>query len=128
MWTQFMDMHSGGGLKVPPYEYIYIEAPEEKAIEIFEKKFNRNPFNITCSCCGEDYSTNEKLHLDQLTGYERGCLHIGSIESGIYRYIEKGDTIPEGWQLRDQAFRPKYIPLDEYLKQPHIKVVYREDF
>ena len=27
MWTRFMDMHSGGGMKEPPYEYIFIEAP-----------------------------------------------------------------------------------------------------
>ena len=34
-WTRFMDMHSGGGTKEKPFEYIYIQAPEKEAKVIF---------------------------------------------------------------------------------------------
>lgn len=37
-WTRFMDLHSGGETKIPPYEYIFIEAPEEEARKIFEQQ------------------------------------------------------------------------------------------
>jgi len=60
MWIEFFDMHSGGKAKLPPYEEIYIEAAsQEKAEIIFYNRFNRNPNNITCRCCGEDYSVYE---------------------------------------------------------------------
>lgn len=71
MFTRFFDMHSGGGTKIPPYDYIYIEAPLEEAVQIFSEKFGRNPYNVTCSCCGEDYSIDESESLEEVTDYER---------------------------------------------------------
>lgn len=59
MWTEFMDMHSGGGTKEEPYEYIFIEAPREEAIIIFYNRFGHNPERVTCTCCGDDYSITE---------------------------------------------------------------------
>jgi hypothetical protein len=57
MWVLFMDMHSGGGLKRPPYEKIYIEANSAiEAEEIFKEKVGCNPHKVTCECCGQDYS------------------------------------------------------------------------
>lgn len=71
MWTQFMDMHSGGGCKETPYEYIYIEALREEAEVIFFNRFGHNPNRVTCTCCGEDYSISSHEDLIQLTDYNR---------------------------------------------------------
>lgn len=54
MWTRFSDMHSGGYQKLE-YGDIYIELPEAEAAEYFEAKFDRNPYGVTCDCCGSDY-------------------------------------------------------------------------
>lgn len=86
MWTQFMDMHSGGGSK-ENYDYIYIEAPEAEAIVIFYNRFGHNPHRVTCTCCGSDYSIYEYEELDQATAFERGC---------DYAYFNKeGNEVPE---------------------------------
>lgn len=53
-WTMFMDMHSGGSLKLKS-DQIWIEAPEEEAVDLFEGIFGRDPHYVTCSCCGSDY-------------------------------------------------------------------------
>lgn len=58
MWTKFDDMYSGGSKKLEWCE-IYIELPEKKAAAYFESKFDRNPYNTTCSCCGQDYWIEE---------------------------------------------------------------------
>lgn len=58
-WTQFWDMHSGGGLKEEPYNMIYIEAPEDVAKTIFFNKFGHNPERVSCTCCGDDYGIYE---------------------------------------------------------------------
>lgn len=57
-WTRFFDMNSGGGCKLGT-DIIWIEANEEKAIELFERIFGRDPNNVTCSCCGSDYYVYE---------------------------------------------------------------------
>ena len=99
-WTQFMDMHSGGRQKLD-WAYIYIEAKEEDAAKVFMHRFGRNPNNITCSCCGEDYSFYEQGdELQQASGFERHCLYEGK-ERG---YIEVSDK-----------YR-KLIPFEEWLE------------
>lgn len=70
-WTQFMDMHSGGGSK-EDQQYIYIEAPGREAVVIFYNRFGHNPHRVTCTCCGSDYSISESATLDEATQYERG--------------------------------------------------------
>ena len=55
IYTLFSDMHSGGGSKLGNDE-IYIEAPEGEAANLFEEMFDRCPYNVTCTCCGPDYS------------------------------------------------------------------------
>lgn len=87
MWTQFMDMHSGGGSK-EDWEYIYIEAPEEEAKVIFYNRFDHNPERVTCTCCGDDYSISESNTLEKATAYERGC-RWDKEESG---YIDEPDN------------------------------------
>ena len=58
MWTKFFDMNSGGSEKTD-WTTIYIELPEDEATEYFEKRFGRDPHNVTCSCCGSDFIVYE---------------------------------------------------------------------
>lgn len=59
VWTKFTDMHSGGGCKLG-FEEIWVEAPECSAVDLFEKIFKRDPNNVTCNCCGEDFWYGEE--------------------------------------------------------------------
>ena len=69
-WTNFWDMHSGGGQK-EEWSQIYIEAPESEARVIFYNRFGHSPDRVTCTCCGEDYAVNEYDTLDEATEYHR---------------------------------------------------------
>jgi len=69
-WTQFWDMHSGGGQKLD-WAKIYIEAPEQEAVSVFYSRFRRNPNRVTCTCCGPDYSITESETLEEATEYHR---------------------------------------------------------
>ena len=129
-WTQFMDMSSGGGRKEPPYNYIYIEANKDEAITIFYNRFGHNPYRVSCTCCGKDYSINEETDLKQATGFERGCSYGGPPRGadGLYterneqgRYMEKGEPVPEGWEV-DGSWQ-KYMTLEEYMKKDTILII-----
>ena len=135
-WTHFRDMHSGGGTKVDGYQHIYIEAPEDEATEEFRQRFNRDPMNVTCQCCGPDYSIDEWPSLKQATGYERNCRNIKTPkdEDGRYMnylpevrenyYLEPDEEPPEGFVV-DDKFSPfgDHIPLDEYVEQDDVLVI-----
>jgi hypothetical protein len=70
--TRFMDMHSGGKLKTP-FTHIYIDEPLKKAVGTFKNLFKRDPNNITCKCCGEDFIYEQYDSLEEATAYDRGC-------------------------------------------------------
>jgi hypothetical protein len=70
-WTQFWDMHSGGGQK-HTHAKIYIQAPEAEAKVIFYNRFGTNPDRVSCTCCGEDYSIKQSANLLDATAYHRG--------------------------------------------------------
>lgn len=70
MWTHFWDMSSGGSTKLD-WDHIYIEAKKSEARKIFEKKFDRDPDNVTCDCCGADYVVEEYEVLEKATEYQR---------------------------------------------------------
>jgi len=70
--TRFMDMHSGGKLKTP-FTHIYVDAPLKKALEIFKDTFKRDPDNVTCKCCGEDFVYEQYDSLEEATAYDRNC-------------------------------------------------------
>lgn len=111
MWTRFMDMHSGGSTKEEPYQYIFIEAPEEEAKIIFFNRFGHNPERVTCTCCGDDYSISDAPTLEEATGFDRGC-HYDKKEE---RYVERSSE--------DRFSLNKYQALDEYLKRDDILIV-----
>lgn len=131
MWTSFWDMNSGGGIKEPPYDKIYIEAPEEEAKVIFYNRFGHNPERVTCTCCGEDYTIDSHEDLAQLTGFHRGCRNISlkkydeKNKTWDSRYIEKGEEteVPNGYKLSKAWASDKYMTLAEYEKQEHVLVI-----
>lgn len=104
-WTRFFDMYSGGGLKEPPYEHIYIEAPKEEACVIFYNRFGHSPTRVSCACCGDDYSISTDESLRILTAYDRGCkwdeesktwlekAATGRTFQSLRRYVKRKDVL-----------------------------------
>lgn len=133
-WTRFMDMHSGGGTKEPPYNHIYIEAPEAEAVVIFYNRFGHSPSRVTCTCCGEDYSTSEAATLESASGYDRGCAFAYFRPDGTEceqdeacvksKGMKKGYTT--GYAERpdepERSYRP-YITVAEYLAKGEALVI-----
>jgi len=116
MWTQFMDMHSGGGTKEAPYEYIYIEAPRDEAEVIFYNRFGHSPSRVTCTCCGEDYSVTQSKTLEEATGYERGCLF--SKDKDVNTWVD----------IPDSGYRgQRYMPLGVYKELPSVLIIEAKD-
>jgi hypothetical protein len=100
MWTHFYDLHSGGDQKLD-WQHIYIERPEDVAEVVFERLFNRDPYNVTCDCCGCDYSVTEHESLEEATEAERNS---------------------DGIVPRDVA-----VPLAEYINRPDVKVIFAHE-
>ena len=136
-WTTFWDMHSGGNLKEPPYEKIYIELPREPAIAEFIDRFGHDPTNVACQCCGQNYSISTDVSLKQATGYHRNCetLKTPRDENGRFKnsdpvirknlYLDPDDEIPEGYEKKDRVFprTSDWIPLEEYIEKDTVKVI-----
>ena len=59
MWTLFLDGRSGGGVKIKKYECVCIELPISLAMVVFYRRFKRDPYHITCECCGQDFDIYE---------------------------------------------------------------------
>lgn len=134
MWTRFMDMHSGGGQKLD-WAYIFIEAPENEAMLIFQNMFDRNPNRVTCTCCGDDYSTGEHETLEQATAYDRGCAYVYVDPDG--KEVPESEAFISGKGLVNgckgmyaeractkYSFSKGYMSLPEYLEKGGKKVVY----
>lgn len=135
IWTQFHDMHSGGGQKLQ-WAHIYIEAPEKEAAIIFQNAFGRNPHRVTCTCCGADYSLTESESLAQASGYERNCRTLATpkLPDGRYDnsnpvlrerlYLEDGEEPPTGFKVDTRWPRAgAYVSLANYIKQPSVKII-----
>lgn len=105
-WTHFWDMCSGGTQK-ENFAHCFIEAPIAEARTVFYTRFGHNPDCVTCTCCGEDYSTSEGSYLS-VTGYHRGLRSLKQkrrkdgryipIPSDVDFYLEPGIPVPEGWE------------------------------
>lgn len=106
-WTQFWDMHSGGGQKLD-WSMIYIEAPKDEAEVIFQNLFGRNPHRVTCTCCGSDYSLNED---------EAWVIGKGLKPGYTSGYVEGQSKYPGEAPLT----------LEQYLAKDDVKVVYAKD-
>lgn len=111
MFFEFWDTGSGGTLKAPPYKMIYIEALSLKdAVNIFVERFDVDPYNVSCRCCGQDYSIESNESLEILTCFNRNA-HYNETEE---RYIEEQDP-EKTWA--------EYVSLEEYLKQPNVLLI-----
>lgn len=112
-WTRFMDMHSGGPAKEPPYERIYIEAPEGEAAVIFFNRFGHNPERVSCTCCGDDYSISEEPTFAQASAYDRGCA-----------YDKEAKAYVEGPRYRSYSGTyEKLRTVEEYEAEPNVLVI-----
>lgn len=110
-WTLFWDMHSGGMAKEPPYEKIYIEAPEKEAKVIFYNRFGHNPDRVSCTCCGEDYSVSEHESLEQASGFHRNCKHKEN------KWVEE----PKSSRAKN------YQTVEEYKKNKDVLVIHASE-
>jgi hypothetical protein len=120
VWTQFWDMHSGGGTKEPPYDQIYIEAAREEAESIFYAKFGHSPSRVSCTCCGQDYSIDEHETIEDATAYHRGCRW----DDETNKYVDEPEEEPEEGEPR-RTFNP-YLTVEEYEEKGDVLFV-RED-
>jgi len=105
-----MDMHSGGSSK-EKWEYIYIEAPKNRAVVIFYNRFGHNPYRVTCTCCGEDYVVYEYETFTEASAYDRGCRWDKSAK----RYIEEA--------RRPRGIHNIYQTEDEYKSSKEVLVI-----
>jgi len=134
-WTHFHDMHSGGGIKEPPYGHIYIEAPKEEAEIIFYNRFGHSPNRVTCTCCGEDYSVSEHADLTQATGYERNLRAVEQkrgtdgrylpLPPGVNYYLEPGEDPPDGYNVDKSriGLRGGGLTLEEFVARKNVLVI-----
>ncbi len=81
MYTKFYDMSSGGSKKLGACT-IFIEATKDKAVDLFERIFGRDPCNVTCQCCGSDYSVYETENKPDVGDWVVSKDDIARFESG----------------------------------------------
>lgn len=109
MVFKFTDMNSGGMMK-SKYKTILIECYNQtEAIELFEGRFDRNPRNITCTCCGWDYSISEYDSFEDATSLDRMCQMSQDYET----FSEKPSTDDDAKYF---SKFDKYVTFDEYLE------------
>lgn len=121
-WTSFWDMHSGGSQKLS-HGLIVIEGARSEAERVFRERFDRDPHNVTCDCCGSDYLVDEHVSLEQATGYHRGCSNLATPRDSNGRcrqpddpwfhehyYVEPGDV--------EEAHRRGYIVEEPAVSRP----------
>ena len=109
MVFKFTDMNSGGFTK-SKYKTILIDCDNEtEAIELFEARFDRHPRNITCNCCGYDYSISDFDSLEDATALDRMCQMSQDYET----FQEKPSTDEDAEYF--SKFN-KYVTFDEYIE------------
>jgi hypothetical protein len=66
-WTRFVDNRDCDDDGIP--RYVYIEAPEDQAVEIFEQIFDINPrLTPCCEDCGHAFKTFEGDTIEEAAG------------------------------------------------------------
>jgi hypothetical protein len=134
MWTQFWDMHSGGGRK-EKWSRIYIEASIDEAEVIFYNRFGHNPNRVSCTCCGSDYSIDEYESLEQATAYHRGCKYTYMKDGKEVLESEawiRGKGLQEGyWQgyieEPDGNSFHEYMTLDEFEHENNVLIIRKDE-
>lgn len=137
MWTQFWDMHSGGSQK-EKFSQCFIEAPEKEAKIIFYNRFGHNPERVTCTCCGEDYSTSEYKTLKEATAFQRNCAYVYTDRNGNEVKQDEAWVIGKGLKKgynagyveradKNRSYAGEYLTLSEYVKHADVCVIYAKD-
>jgi hypothetical protein len=67
----FGDTNSHGYRKIKGIADIYMEVKEGTASEAFQKYFGRNPDNMSCECCCEDFIYDEYDTLKEASSFHR---------------------------------------------------------
>lgn len=96
-WTRFLDMSSGGREKLE-WSTILIEAPEDEAVRIFKARFHRDPYNVTCGCCGDDYIISEHDGPTEQPGFSTHIIRAEDI-----RPEAPEDQFPVGASVKDNT-------------------------
>jgi hypothetical protein len=99
-WTSFEDSHSGGDVKITidgvDIEFIYIEAPEKEAREVFDRafsKYNAFSYGESCDCCTPDFHVEVHETLGGASASERGCDgRARAIYQTVDEYIARKDV------------------------------------
>lgn len=140
MWTEFHDMHSGGGQK-EKFSHCFIEADEEQAKSVFFARFGHNPKRVTCTCCGSDYSISTHHSLQEATAYERGCAYVYT-DKETGKEVTYGDSdywdlwhakrlingcYVERFSTSALSFQEKHTKLEDYVKLSTVCVIYATD-
>ncbi len=109
MVFKFTDMNSGGVMK-SIYKTILIDCDNEtEAIELFKARFDRHPRNVTCNCCGYDYTFVDFDSLEDATALDRMC----QMSQDYKTFHEKPSTDEDAAYF--SKFN-KYVTFDEYIK------------
>ncbi len=132
-------MHSGGDTKEPPYERIYIEAPEKEAEIIFYNRFGHAPHRVSCTCCGADYSLTESPTLEQASSYERNCVYAYFHRKTGEEWVKGPEHDPydtpdlkfyEGRYVErkaERSWRGPHVPLEVYVTNHNVLVIYEKN-
>lgn len=117
MIVKYYDMNSGGTEKTD-FKTIFIEANNEtEAAGIFEENFDRNPSNVSCTCCGMDYSVSHYSSLEAATAVDRLCEMSEDWES----FEEKPSTDKDAEHY--SKFK-RYMILNDFLAQSNdVKII-----
>lgn len=106
-WTHFLD-NCCGGTKEGSLEHIFIEAGVDEAKVIFYNRFGHSPSRVSCTFCGDDYSTSEYATLEEASAGQRGAEFVNGQDGP-----QQG--VAYAWQ--------NYVVLDDYVKHNDVLVI-----
>lgn len=112
MWTTFWDLRSGGSKKTI-YDYIYIEAEKHAAVNAFTNIFGVNPYSVSCSCCGQDFSVGEAPTLEDASRLERKEVPLDSYITNQMVKVVYSRDIPQEY-FETEAVKPYYQDDEDY--------------
>lgn len=85
-WTKVY-VNNPRGVRPLPFHWVYIQANETLARAIFEDRFKMSPDQVTCPCCGSDFSLfEEDGHLKDITQWERD-------DESLANFVRRDDVL-----------------------------------
>ena len=109
MIVKFYDMNSGGRLSTE-YKVILISCNDEsEARSIFTDRFGLDSRNVSCSCCGPDFSVTTYSSLEGATAIDRMCQMSEDWED----FTEKPSTDEDAERFSKFS---KYVTFSEFLE------------